>query len=354
VYANVTDLPAGAGAASGVDAASLTTNLSAVTAGQIAVPLAASGCPCTINGTSYAYRTALLTADNPLVAGAKSFTTSARDNLGSATAQGGSVMVDNTAPALAALQMFDTDADGRVDRATATFGETLTTYTAGTVPWTLAGAPGGVSNTLASVSVATTVATLTLNEGNVNTAAGGFTIALAQNASGVRDRAGNQSSFVATAVADRAAPIAVDVQAVDGPGTSGRIDSGDVVTYTFSESMSPTSLRAGWSGAATSVNVSIGNSGSNDTVSISSSGWNLGTLATGGNYIDSTRTVTANVALSGASLTLTFTSTAPAGQLNVVGSSTMVWTPSASASDPAGNAMVATPRTQTGAPKRNF
>jgi hypothetical protein len=102
------------------------------------------------------------------------------------------------------------------------------------------------------------------------------------------------------------------------------------------------------------VNVSIGNASSNDTVTISSPGWSLGIIATGGNYIDSTRTVTANVALSGASLTLTFTSTAPAGQLNVVTSSTMVWTPSASAADPAGNPMLATPRTQTGAPKRNF
>ena len=79
-----------------------------------------------------------------------------------------------------------------------------------------------------------------------------------------------------------------------------------------------------------------------------------GTIATGGNYVDSTRTVSASVALSGSIVTLTFTSTAPSGQLNVVATSTMVWTPSTSAADPAGNAMLGNARTQSGAPKQNF
>jgi len=60
------------------------------------------------------------------------------------------------------------------------------------------------------------------------------------------------------------------------------------------------------------------------------------------------------MALTGTSLTLTLTSTAPPGQLNTVASSTMVWTPSTSAADPAGNAMAGTAATESGAPKRNF
>jgi hypothetical protein len=354
VYANVTDLPAGAGAASGVNGSSITANVSTVTSGQTAVALSTSGCPCTISGTSYAYQSAVLTAGNPLSAGSKSFSTSASDNLGSTTSQSGSVTVDNTAPALSTLQMFDTDLDGKVDQVKATFGETLYTYSAGTGPWTPANAPGGTANTLASVSVAAMVATLTFNEGNVNTAAGSFTVALAANASGIRDFAGNQSSFGVTAVADKASPIAVDVQAVNGTGTAGRIDSADVVTYTFSEPMSANSIKAGWSGGVTGVNVALGNSASNDTVAVSTAGWNLGTIATGGNYVASNRTVAANMALVGSTVTLTFTSTAPTGQLNTVASSTMVWTPSTTAADPAGNAMVAAARTQSGAPKQNF
>jgi hypothetical protein len=249
--------------------------------------------------------------------------------------------------------MFDSDGNGKVDQAKATFGETLETYSAGTTPWTLANAPGGASNTLASVSVATSVATLTLNEGTVNTASGSFTIALAANATGIRDLAGNQSSFAATSVVDKAAPVAVDVQAVNGVGTAGRIDSGDVVTYTFSEAMSATSILSGWSGVSTAVNVLITNSGTNDTVAVSTAGVNLGTITTGGNYVTANKTVTALMALSGVTVTLTFTSTAASG-LNTVASSTMVWTPSASAKDPAGNAMLTTAATESGAPKRNF
>ena len=354
VFANVTDLPSGSGVASGVDASSINADVSTITTGQTAVALTSSGCPCPINGTSYAYQSGVLTATSPLAAGAKSFTVSAPDNLGSTTNQSGTVTVDNSAPTLSTLQMFDTDDDGRVDQVRATFGETLFTYSAGTAPWTLANAPGGASNTLSSVSVASTIATLTLNEGNVNTSSGSFSVALATAANGIRDAAGNQSSFAATAVADKASPIAVDVQAVDGPGIAGRIDSGDVITYTFSEPMSADSIKSGWSGAATTVGVDLGSTTSNDTVAVSTSGWNLGTIATGGNFVKNNRTVAASIALSGSTVTLTFTSTASVGQLNVVASSTMVWTPSSSAADPAANAMLTTARTQTGAPKQNF
>jgi hypothetical protein len=354
VYANVTDLPSGAGAASGVDVSSITANVGNVTAGQTAVALSAGGCPCTVGGTTYAYQTAALTADSPLSGGSKTFTTSASDNLGSATNQSTTATVDNTAPALSTLQMFDTDEDGKVDEVKATFGETLAAYSAGTAPWSLANAPGGASNTLSGVSVASAVATLTLNEGSVNTAAGSFSVALTANASGIRDLAGNQASFSSTQVADKAGPVAVDVQAVNGTGTAGRIDSGDVVTYSFSEAMSASSIKSGWSGGALAVTVLLGSNGTNDTVAVSTAGVNLGTIGTGANYVGGNRTVNATIALSGATLALTFTSTAPPGQLNTVASSTMVWTPSTSAADPAGNAMAATAATESGAPKRNF
>ena len=353
VYANVTELPAGAGASSGLNASSITADVSAVTSGQTAAALTTSGCPCTVSGTTYAYRSAALTASTPLSPGAKSFTASASDNLGSSTNQTGSVTIDNTAPALSTLQMFDVDGDGKVDQVKATFSETLYTYSAGKAPWALANAPGGASNTLSTVSVATSVATLTLDEGNVNTASGSFTVALAANATGIRDYAGNQASFSATSVADKAAPVAVDVQAVNGIGTAGRIDSGDVVTYTFSEAMSATSILSGWSGASTAVNVLITNSGTNDLVSVSTAGVNLGTITTGGNYVTANKTVTALMTMSGVTVTLTFTSTAASG-LNTVASSTMVWAPSGSAKDPPGNAMLTTAATESGAPKRNF
>ena len=123
----------------------------------------------------------------------------------------GSVTVntDSSAPTLVAgsLQMFDTNGNGKVDQVKATFSENLASYTAGTTPWTLANVPSG--GTLSSVSVTGAVATLTITEGGnpASTAVGGFTVALATNANGVRDAAGNRSSFAATAPVDKAAPF---------------------------------------------------------------------------------------------------------------------------------------------------
>ena len=88
-------------------------------------------------------------------------------------------------------------------------------------------------------------------------------------------------------------------------------------------------------------------------MAVSTSGWNLGTIATGGNFVKNNRTVAASIALSGSTVMLTFTSTASVGQLNVVASSTMVWTPSSSAADRR-ERDARDRRTQTGAPKRNF
>src|SRR5205814_7372061 len=106
--------------------------------------------------------------------------------------------VDKAAPSLTSLQMLDTDHNGKVDQVQATFDETLVSSTA-TAPWTLTGVPSGGS--LSSVSTSGSVATLVLNEGAgaADTSVGSFMVALAASSSGIRDAAGNQSSFSAQA-----------------------------------------------------------------------------------------------------------------------------------------------------------
>ena len=282
IYANVTELPAGPGASSGLNASSITANVSNVTTGQTAVPLTTTGCPCTIGGTSYAYQSAVLTSSNPLTAGSKSYTVGAADNLGTSTSQSGSVTIDNTAPALSTLQMFDVDADGRVDRVQATFNETLMAYSAPATVWTLANAPGGAGNTLASVAVASPVATLTLNEGNVNTASGTFTVALAANANGIRDLAGNQSSFAATAVVDRAAPVPTNVVMANA-STVGRARASDTLTVTYSEVLDATSFCSTWANGSNQtingngvVDTLITDGGASDVLTVADVGANCG------------------------------------------------------------------------------
>ena len=125
--------------------------------------------------------------------------------------------------------------NGKVDRIVASFSETpATAYSAGTTPWTLTGAPTGTS--IASVSVSAAQATLTLNESTgFDTAAAGMQLALATDPNGIRDTAGNQSSFAATNVSDKAGPVPVSVTDTDGT-TDGLMQAGDTLTITFSES----------------------------------------------------------------------------------------------------------------------
>lgn len=90
IYANAAD------ALSGLNA--LTASVSTVTTGQTAVPLAACTSACTVNGVTYAFKSATLTA-NASLSGSKSFTVTAQDvAANSASSSGLTVTIDNTAP----------------------------------------------------------------------------------------------------------------------------------------------------------------------------------------------------------------------------------------------------------------
>jgi len=96
VYANASD------AGSGVD--TVTANVNTLTAGQTAVPLTACSSSCTVAGTTYAYKSASLTADSTLTAGSKTYNITATDAAGNATAATNfTATVDNTAPTASAV-----------------------------------------------------------------------------------------------------------------------------------------------------------------------------------------------------------------------------------------------------------
>ena len=138
--------------------------------------------PVTRTGTNWT------TAAAPLASGTYTVQATQSDlagNTGSSSAV--TFTVDATAPSLTTVQFFDTDQDGKIDQIKATFDKSLATYSAGTAPWTLSGAPAGT--TVAAVSATGTVATLTLNEGAVDTAATGMKLALTANANGIGDSA---------------------------------------------------------------------------------------------------------------------------------------------------------------------
>jgi len=217
------------------------------------------------------------------------------------------------------------------------------------------------------VSVASTVATLTLNEGTVNTASGSFTVALATNASGIRDFAGNQASFSATSVADKAAPVPTNVVLANN-GVAGQANNGDTITLTYSEALDATSLCSTWTNSGTqtlsgtgssAVQFTITNSGTNDTFSVTDAGtgacggaanFRLGALSLGGNYVTTTRTFAGNnqsvITWDPAAKTLTFRLGTPSGATSTgIAAGAPVYTPSVLIDDLAspGNTMSATP-----------
>ena len=76
------------------------------------------------------------------------------------------------------------------------------------------------------------------------------------------------NSATITLIIDNTHPTATSVNAANG-GTAGRIDSGDTLTFTWSEPMAPASILAGWSGGAQPIRIRVNNvAGNNDTIDL--------------------------------------------------------------------------------------
>jgi len=99
--------------------------------------------------------------------------------------------------------------------------------------------------------------------------------------------------------------------------------------------------------------VRITQSASNDLVTIwnstNTTQLNLGSIATGGNYVSATSTFApSTMVLSGSTLTVTLGTQTSGTVRTVAGNHTSIWTPSASAYDLAQNAMSTATSTETG------
>lgn len=248
VYASVTD---SGNPASGVG--SVRANVSNVTTGQNNVALTTAGGPWTIGGVSYNYRSASLTANNPLASGVKTYTLT---------------MIDSHSPA----------------------------------------------NSSGAVSFNVTV--------------------------------------------DNVGPSAADIQANVGNGTP---EAGDTLVFTFSEPMDAASILASWDGSSTSVRAALqnGGCGTNDSITIQDSGGgtgvHLGTVCVG-DVVNGNRTfTTSTMVLSGVTQSVvTVTLGGNPGGTKAASNTTLTWTPSALATDLAGNAMSTTAVTESGALDTDF
>jgi hypothetical protein len=162
------------------------------------------------------------------------------------------------------------------------------------------------------------------------------------------------TSAASTFVVDTVKPTATAIAAANKGGagtTAGKLDSGDTITFTFSEAVDPASVLSGWSGASTSVRVRFSAGLPNDSLTVlDASGGatvNLGSVATSGDYVSLTATINATMALSadGASIVVTLGTPSNVSAL-AVSAKNMTWTVGAGVKDLAGNA-IATPATRS-------
>jgi hypothetical protein len=171
------------------------------------------------------------------------------------------------------------------------------------------------------------------------------------------DAAGNTGAVAtSTFTIDRTAPTANDIQTTNG-GIAGRADAGDTIIFTYSEAMDPNSILSSWNGSSTSVTVRmIKGSGSNpDTFTVL--GTNLGSVSLGRNdYVSNTVNFPSSMVMNGSTITVTLGAVDNSQRINTTatGTGSMVWTPSASALDLAGNACSTTGVTQSGLVRRQF
>jgi VCBS repeat-containing protein len=186
---------------------------------------------------------------------------------------------------------------------------------------------------------------------------------------------GTTNGNIATVtITDTIAPTAVDVQTTNA-GTSGKIEQGDTITYTFSEPIDPNSIVAGWDGTGTRdvvVRVNDGDLllgiGAPDTLQVydatNSTALALGTVNLGrtdyansllGGLLGSNLRFTAStMTMSADKKTVTIVlgtysaNSILVGQGTAGAAGTMTWTPTAGPKDLAGNAIVTTAATESG------
>lgn len=170
-----------------------------------------------------------------------------------------------------------------------------------------------------------------------------------------------QSGF--PVIVDNTAPTASDVQTANKPGNLvGRPEIGDSMVYTFSEQIDPGSILAGWNGTATSVVARITNT-ANDPFTIFNAA-NTAQLAIGSvnlgrnDYVSESATFGASgtastMVQSGSVITVTL-GAASAGPSTAATNGTMIWSPSVTAYDRAGNAETSATRTESGTADKEF
>lgn len=224
----------------------------------------------------------------------------------------------------------------RADVSSVTTGQTSVALVAGTY------SAGGVAYSYRSAAL---TANAVLSEGSK-----AYTVSATDNAS-------NVASAPFSVTVDNTGPTATDVQAVNRSATVGKPEAGDSITLSFSEIIDPESVLVGWTGVSSDVVVRITHNLTGDVLTIRDSANTaqlpLGSVTLAGTeYVSTTRDFGASgtkssMTATGTTLVLTLGTPSGTTGTQLVGGA-MVWAPSASATDGAGNACQTTSATESG------
>jgi chitinase len=162
------------------------------------------------------------------------------------------------------------------------------------------------------------------------------------------DASGNTgTSAPHTFTVDTVAPTATDVAAANGGSTAGKIEAGDVITFSFSEPIDPASVLSGWNGASTAVQVRVtaATLAPDPFTVLDNSGGttvHLGSVQTNGDYVTLTATFAATMVRSADQKSVVVTVGAlQSGVVSLLanGAQNMTWTVDGAVKDLAGNAV---------------
>ncbi|GAA2031254.1 hypothetical protein GCM10009740_21300 [Terrabacter terrae] len=188
---------------------------------------------------------------------------------------------------------------------------------------------------------------------------------------------GKSSTTTSTTVSARRvdnSPVrGYDVQTVSGGATPGRLDSGDVLRLTYTQLVALPTITPGWTGASLPVTLRLrdgnllGFGSTGDTLDVLRSGAtvNLGSVNLKQDYVKSSKTaqfaatmVASTTTINGATATVVTITLGSATNASVLRTSstgsTMVWTPSAAATDLNGTPTSTAPTSELGALDREF
>jgi hypothetical protein len=150
-----------------------------------------------------------------------------------------------------------------------------------------------------------------------------------------------------TFTVDTIAPTATDIAATNGGATAGKIEAGDVITFTLSEPIDPATVLAGWNGTSTAVQVKV-TAGvlAPDPFTVLDSGGgtgvHLGSVQTNGDYVTTNAIFDATMVRSADRASVVVTLGAKQSGIMAVlaaGAQNMTWTVDNAVKDLAGNAV---------------